>query len=34
VIAGEVAQVGGGAVTFRLRGRPGERVVFSFRAEP
>jgi hypothetical protein len=34
VIAGEVAQVAGGAVTFRLRGRAGERVVFSFRVAP
>jgi hypothetical protein len=34
VIAGEVSQVGGGAVAFRLRGRAGERIVFSFRVEP
>jgi hypothetical protein len=34
VIAGDVAQLGGGAVTFRVRGRTGERVVFSFRVEP
>jgi len=34
VIAGEVAQVGDGIVTFRLRGRTGERLVFSFRVEP
>ncbi len=33
VVAGEVIQVGGGSVVFRLRGRPGERVVFSFVAE-
>ena len=30
VIAGDVVQVGGEALVFRLRGRPGERVVFSF----
>jgi hypothetical protein len=34
VIAGDVAQLGGGAVTFRLRGRAGERIVLSFRVEP
>ena len=34
VIAGEAAQVGGGAVTFRLRGRAGERIVLSFRVDP
>jgi hypothetical protein len=34
VIAGEVAQVAGGSVTFRLHGRTGERVVFSFRIQP
>ena len=34
VIAGEVSRVGGGAVAFRLRGRAGERIVFSFRVEP
>ena len=34
VIAGEAAQVGGGAVTFRLRGRTGERIVLSFRVDP
>jgi hypothetical protein len=34
VIAGEVAQVGSGTVTFRLLGHTGERVVFSFRVEP
>ncbi len=33
VVAGEVVQVGGGVVGFRLRGRPGERVVFSFEIE-
>jgi hypothetical protein len=30
VVAGEVAQVAADAVVFRLRGRSGERVVFSF----
>jgi hypothetical protein len=30
VVAGEVVQVGADAVVFRLRGRRGERVVFSF----
>jgi hypothetical protein len=34
VIAGEVSQVAGGIVTFRLRGRTGERIVFSFRLDP
>jgi hypothetical protein len=34
VIAGEVSRVGGADLAFRLRGRPGERVVFSFRVEP
>jgi hypothetical protein len=34
VIAGEAAQVGGGVVTFRLRGRTGERIVLSFRVDP
>lgn len=33
VVAGEVAQVGGGIVGFRVRGRAGERVVFSFEIE-
>jgi hypothetical protein len=32
VVAGEVVAVGPAAVTFRLRGRPGERVVFTFAA--
>lgn len=32
VVAGEVIQTGGGVLTFRLRGRPGERIVFSFDA--
>jgi len=31
VIAGEVAQITGDAVVFRLKGQPGERVVFTFR---
>jgi hypothetical protein len=31
VIAGEVALVTGDAVVFRLKGQPGERVVFTFR---
>jgi hypothetical protein len=34
VVAGEVVQVGADAVTFRLRGRPGERVVLAFQATP
>jgi hypothetical protein len=29
-VAGEAVQVGADAVVFRLRGRRGERVVFSF----
>jgi hypothetical protein len=33
VIAGEVALVTENAIVFRLKGRPGERVVFSFRTE-
>jgi hypothetical protein len=33
VVAGDVVQVGADAVVFRLRGRPGERVVFSFRTD-
>jgi len=33
VVAGEVVQVGGGIVGFRMRGRAGERVVFSFEIE-
>ena len=32
VVAGNVALVTGDAVVFRLTGRPGERVVFTFRA--
>jgi hypothetical protein len=31
VVSGTVAEVSGDAVVFRLSGRPGERVVFSFR---
>jgi hypothetical protein len=31
VVAGEAVQVGADTVVFRLRGRPGERVVFGFR---
>lgn len=31
VIAGDVAQVAGDAVVFRLKGKTGERVVFAFR---
>ncbi len=31
VIAGEVAQISGDSITFRLKGTPGERVVFSFK---
>jgi hypothetical protein len=30
VVAGEAAQAGAATVVFRLRGRPGERVVFTF----
>jgi len=30
VIAGDVTQVAGDAVVFRLKGAPGERVVFTF----
>lgn len=30
VVAGEVESAGGESVTFRLQGRPGERVVFTF----
>ena len=33
VVAGEVVQLAGDAVVFRVQGRPGERVVFSFRAD-
>jgi hypothetical protein len=33
VIAGEVAQITGDSITFRLKGTPGERVVFSFKTE-
>jgi len=33
VVAGEVLQLAGDSVTFRIQGRPGERVVFVFRAE-
>jgi hypothetical protein len=33
VVAGDVLQVAGDSVTFRLKGRPGERVVFSFRTD-
>jgi hypothetical protein len=33
VVAGEVVHLAAGSVTFRLQGRPGERVVFAFRAE-
>jgi hypothetical protein len=32
VVAGEVLQLAGDSVTFRLQGRPGERIVFVFRA--
>ena len=32
VVAGEVVQLAADSVTFRLQGRPGERVVFAFRA--
>ena len=30
VIAGDVVQAAGGALVFRVQGRPGERIVFSF----
>jgi len=33
VVAGDVVQLDADAVTFRLQGRPGERVVFVFRTE-
>jgi hypothetical protein len=33
VVAGEVVQLAGDAVVFRVQGRPGERVVFSFRTD-
>jgi len=32
VVAGDVALVAAGAVVFRLKGQPGERVVFTFRS--
>ena len=32
VVAGEAAQSGSATVVFRLRGKPGERVVFTFDA--
>ncbi len=34
VVAGDVVQAAADAVVFRLQGRPGERVVFSFEVEP
>jgi hypothetical protein len=34
VVAGDVVQLGADAVTFRLAGRPGERVVLAFQAAP
>ena len=33
VVAGDVVQLAADSVTFRLQGRPGERVVFAFRTE-
>jgi hypothetical protein len=33
VVAGDVVHLAAGSVTFRLQGRPGERVVFAFVAE-
>jgi hypothetical protein len=33
VLAGEAAALGADTVAFRLRGRPGERVVFTFDVE-
>jgi len=33
VVAGDVVQLAGDSVTFRLQGRPGERIVFGFRTE-
>ncbi len=33
VVAGDVLQAAADAVVFRLQGRPGERVVFSFEVE-
>ncbi len=32
VVEGEVVQLAADSITFRLQGRPGERVVFAFRA--
>jgi hypothetical protein len=32
VIAGAVARIGPGEIAFRLAGRPGERLLFSFRS--
>jgi hypothetical protein len=32
-VAGDVVQVAADSVTFRLQGRPGERIVFTFRTE-
>jgi hypothetical protein len=32
VVAGDVALVTGDAIVFRMTGRPGERVVFTFRS--
>ncbi len=34
VVAGDVVQLAADSVTFRLRGRSGERIVLAFRAEP
>jgi Bacterial Ig domain len=33
VVAGDVVQLAGDSVTFRLQGRPGERIVFGFRTD-
>jgi len=30
VLAGEIESISGAAVTFKLRGTPGERIVFTF----
>jgi hypothetical protein len=34
VVAGQVAQVAAGRIVFRMSGRPGELIVFSFQTEP
>ena len=34
LVAGEAALAGPSSITFRLRGKPGERVVFTFETAP